>query len=102
MPLNKDQIAALSNDPATLKKQILKLHDVIDSYEDAKRNRVAAERAAETAPAASFEIDVFNAKAELEGLADGSEDYADPRTRLRICNGAIALIGRLVAALPKV
>lgn len=102
MPLTKDQIAALSNDPAILKKQILKLHDVIDSFEDAKRQRQEAAKAVETGPAAAFEIDVFNAKAALEGLADGSEDHADPRTRLRICNGAIGLIGRLFAALPKV
>lgn len=99
--MNKQQIEALPNDPATLKREIVRLHEIVKSHELAKAQRAKEEAIAQSSPAAGFEIDAFTVKASLEGLADGSEDFTDPLERGRICRGAIDLINRMFAALPK-
>ena len=101
MNLTRDQIDALPNDPAALKRSLQAQRVVIDSYEEGKRNRARAAEIAESSPAASFQSDVLTFKSQLEGLSDGSEDYADPRTRGNICRDAIKLVDALFAAVPK-
>lgn len=99
--MNRQQIEALPNDSATLKREIVRLHEIVDSYESGKRARAAEEQIAAASPAANFEIDVFTAKGQLEGLADGSEDITNPTVRVNICRNAIGLLNRLFSALPK-
>lgn len=74
---------------------------IIASYEDGKRLRQAAEAEAAASPAADFAIDAMTTKADLESLADGAEDYTDPRTRLRITGAAVKLIDRMLSAMAK-
>lgn len=93
--------AELPNDPAALKQEIARLQTVVRSYEVAKEQRRKEAEAAANSPAANFEVEVYTAKSQLEGLIDGSEDYADPKVRGDICRGAINLLDRMQAALPK-
>lgn len=72
---------------------------IIASFEEGKRLRQQQEAEAATSPAADFALEAFGAKADLESLADGAEDYRDPRTRLRITGRAIKLIDRMLAAM---
>ncbi len=99
--MNRQQIDALPNDPANLKRELVKLSDIVASYETAKQARIAAEAVAAASPAASFEIKVFEVKAQLEGLMDGSEDISDPKLRVEILRGAINLVNDLFDAVPK-
>jgi hypothetical protein len=97
--MNRTQIEALPDDPRALKMQIVKMSETIASLEKAKAERAAAEVVAASSPAANFDMAVFNAKASLEGLQDGSEDITDPLVRGTILRGAIKLIGDLFDAL---
>jgi hypothetical protein len=102
MTTNAERIAQLPKDPASLQRMVLQLQDTVASHETAKRQREQAAEIAAASPAAAFEMDVFNVKRELEGLADGSEaDPTDPIARGQICRRATELLGRLLAALPK-
>jgi hypothetical protein len=85
-----------------LQMALIKAREIIVSHEAARKLRLAEEEAAAaTSPAASFELDIADARRDLEGLADGSEDYESTSERTRICNKALNLIGRLRTALQK-
>lgn len=85
-----------------LQREVIRLREIIASHEAARKLRLATEEAAATtSPAASFEIDIADVRRDLEGLADGSEDYESTSERTRICNKALNLIGRLRTALEK-
>jgi hypothetical protein len=99
--MDRKAIEALPNDPAALKRHLILQADKIASFELAKAQRAAAEQVAAASPAADFEMKVFEAKNQLEGLADGSEDITDPISRNTILRSAIKLVGDLFAAIPK-
>jgi hypothetical protein len=99
--MNRQQIEALPNDPATLKREIARQSDVIASYEEGKRQRALAAQVAASGPMADFEAAVFQVKADLEGLSDGSEDITDPIVRVKILRTATDLIDKLFAAAQK-
>lgn len=87
----------LPTDVPTLQAEVLRLQSLVASFETAKRDRAAAEaKQRETAEQAGsiedLEIRVFDAKALLEGLHDGSEDLRDNRARVQA-------IGQLLDAL---
>lgn len=96
--MKRSEIEALTNDPVALKKEIVRLSDIVDSHETAKRQRAAEEVKQANSPAANFEIDVFTVKSDIESVADGSVDILE---RGAICRRAVDLINRLYAALPK-
>lgn len=99
--MKKSEIMKLPDDPVTLKAHIARLADMVASYEVAKAQRAHAAELAAASPAANFEIEVFNARADLEGISDGSIDYTDPKERGDICRKVISLLGRMFDELPK-
>jgi hypothetical protein len=99
--MNLKEIASLPDDPKALKAEMARMATIIGSYEEGKRARAKEAEIAAASPAASFEIAVFEVKAQLEGLQDGSEDYANPKVRGDICRAALKLVSDLFAALPK-
>jgi hypothetical protein len=96
---NKDRIAALPTNLGELQRLVLQLQDTVASHEEAKRARDIAAQELAASPALDFAIDVLNVKTELEALADGAEDYTDPRTRSRITGNAGKLLDRMLAQL---
>lgn len=84
-----------------LQREVLRLQGIIASHERAKADRLKAEQAAADSPAANYEMELFDCKRELEGLADGSEDYESASERGRICRRAIGLLERMHRELPK-
>jgi hypothetical protein len=98
--MNRQEIEALPNDPANLKREIIRLSDIVESYEAGKRARALAAQVAASGPAANFEMDVYQMKSDLEGLSDGSIDITDPIERTRILRRAIELLGNMLTAMP--
>lgn len=99
MSSNQERIKALPTDVGQLQRSVLQLQDAVASFEEAKRQRAAAEAELASAPGADFALEMIDVKAGLEGLADASEDITDPRTRSRIVKAATGLLDRMLAAL---
>jgi hypothetical protein len=96
---NKERIDALPVHTATLQAMVLNLQDQVASLEEGKRLRAQADADLAAGAGADFAGELLDVKAALEGLADGSEDYTDPRERQRITKAATGLLDRIMAAL---